>query len=135
MSYHRRSIGRRRPFVITAGLREGYRPDGVIHHCVEARQAVLRWVMARARAEQPYLTGIITEGALVYAWGSGPEANVGTEPAIMFSGEISASFLADLPDEAVETMLDELAEELARALGQERVYVAYGDRTWALQAD
>jgi len=32
-------------------------------------------------------------------------------------------------------MLNELAAELGAALGQERIYVAFADRTWILDAD
>ena len=37
-------------------------------------------------------------------------------------------------DAAIEEMLNELATELGAALGQERIYVAFADRTWILDA-
>jgi hypothetical protein len=37
-------------------------------------------------------------------------------------------------DAAIEAMLNELATELGAALGQERIYVAFADRTWILDA-
>ena len=44
------------------------------------------------------------------------------------------TYLGQLPDEAIEAMLNELAVELGAALGQERIYVAFADRTWILDA-
>ena len=44
------------------------------------------------------------------------------------------AYLGHLPDAAIEAMLNELAAELGAALGQERIYVAFADRTWILDA-
>src|ERR1700730_8961022 len=45
-----------------------------------------------------------------------------------------AWLLGHLPDSEIEAMLNELAVELGAALGQERIYVAFCDRTWILDA-
>ena len=42
------------------------------------------------------------------------------------------AYLGHLPD--VEAMLNELAIELGVALGQERIYVAFSEQTWILDA-
>ena len=42
--------------------------------------------------------------------------------------------LGHLSDEIIEAMLNELSIELGAALGQERIYVAFADRTWILDA-
>ena len=43
-------------------------------------------------------------------------------------------YLGHLSDAAIEAMLNELATELGAALGQERIYVAFAERTWILDA-
>jgi hypothetical protein len=43
-------------------------------------------------------------------------------------------YAADLDDEAVRILLNELASEIGRILEQEEVHVAYRDRTWTLKA-
>jgi hypothetical protein len=35
----------------------------------------------------------------------------------------------------VRELLDELAGEMGRALEQEEIHIAYGDRTWTLTAE
>ena len=37
-------------------------------------------------------------------------------------------------DETIVEMLNELSIELGAALGQERIYVAFADKTWILDA-
>jgi hypothetical protein len=44
------------------------------------------------------------------------------------------AYLGHLSDQEVEAMLNELAIELGAALGQERLYVSFCDRTWILDA-
>jgi hypothetical protein len=42
--------------------------------------------------------------------------------------------ISPLSDATIEAMLNELSIELGAALGQERIYVAFADRTWILDA-
>jgi hypothetical protein len=56
------------------------------------------------------------------------------EPVALFTGEAVHAYLGHLSDQAIETMLNELSVELGAALGQERIYVAFADRTWILDA-
>jgi hypothetical protein len=56
------------------------------------------------------------------------------EPVALFTGEAVHAYLGDLSDETIEAMLNELSVELGAALGQERIYVAFADRTWFLDA-
>jgi hypothetical protein len=44
------------------------------------------------------------------------------------------AYLGQLPDAAIEAMLNEPAIELGVALGQERIYVAFAEQTWILDA-
>ena len=48
----------------------------------------------------------------------------------LFTGEAVHAYLGHLSGAAIEAMLNELATELGAALGQERIYVAFVDRTW-----
>ncbi len=67
---------------------------------------------------------------MTYAWPR-PDGTVGSErePVALFTGEAVHAYLGHLPDEAIEAMLNELAIELGVALGQERIYVAFSERT------
>ena len=50
------------------------------------------------------------------------------------TGEAVHAYLGHLSDAAIEAMLNELATEVGAALGQERIYLAFADRTWILDA-
>jgi hypothetical protein len=65
-----------------------------------------------------------------------PDGTVGSdrEPVALFTGEAVHAYLGHLPDEAIAAMLNELSIELGVALGQERIYVAFADQTWILDA-
>ena len=52
----------------------------------------------------------------------------------LFTGEAVHAYLGHLSDQTIEAMLNELSIELGAALGQERIYVAFADRTWILDA-
>ena len=89
----------------------------------------------RVEAGRPALSGMFTRVEVIYAW---PRADgtVGSdrEPVALFTGEAAQAYLGHLSDAAIEEMLNELATELRAALGQERIYVAFADRTWILDA-
>jgi hypothetical protein len=89
----------------------------------------------RVEAGRPALSGMFTRAEVTYAW---PRADgtVGSdrEPVALFTGEAVHAYLGHLSDAAIEEMLNELATELRAALGQERIYVAFADRTWILDA-
>ena len=65
-----------------------------------------------------------------------PDGTVGSdrEPVALFTGEAVYAYLGHLSDETIEAMLNELSIELGAALGQGRIYVAFADRTWILDA-
>jgi hypothetical protein len=52
----------------------------------------------------------------------------------LFTGEAVHAYLGHLSDAAIKAVLNELATELGAALGQERIYVAFDDRTWISDA-
>ncbi len=129
------SHGPRRDFRITVGLREGWDDEGRVYDVSEAVRTARAWMLRRVAAGLPALSGMFTRAEVTYAW---PEADGSArsdrEPVAIFVGEAVHAYLGALPDAAIEAMLNELAIELAAALGQERMYVAFCDRTWILDA-
>ena len=130
------SRGPRRDFRITVGLREGWDPEGRVYDVSEAVRTARRWMQSRVEAGLPALSGMFTRAEVTYAWPKeGGGAGSDREPVAIFTGEAVHAYLGHLPDESIEAMLNELAVELGRALGQERLYVAFCDRTWILSCE
>jgi hypothetical protein len=129
------STGPRRDFRITVGLREGWDPEGRVFDVSEAVRTARAWMRRRVGAGLPALSGMFTRAEVTYAWPR-PDGTVGSdrEPVAIFTGEAVHAYLGHLPNEDIEGMLNELAVELGAALGQERLYVAFCDRTWILDA-
>ena len=127
------SEGPRREFKITWGLRAGYGPSGRIYDLEEAIRAGHRWMRERDMRAEPFLSGMFTRGEVVYA-GSEAESAHDREPVAIFTGEVLPLYAADLDDDVVRILLDELAAEIGRVLEQEEVHVTYRDRTWTLKA-
>ncbi|MBM3564154.1 MAG: hypothetical protein FJX15_06815 [Alphaproteobacteria bacterium] len=127
------SRGPRRDFRITVGLREGWEAEGRVYDVSEAVRCARAWMRRRVEAGQPALSGMFTRGEVTYAWRR-DDGMVGSdrEPVAIFTGEAVHAYLGDLPDAQIEAMLNELAGELGAALGQERLYVAFCDKTWIL---
>ena len=122
------SLGPRRDFRITVGLREGWDDEGRVYDVSEAVRTARAWMSRRVGASLPALSGMFTRAEVTYAWPR-PDGSTGSdrEPVAVFTGEA-------LPDQEIEAMLNELAVELGAALGQERLYVAFCDRTWIFDA-
>lgn len=130
------SMGPRRDFRITVGLREGWDAEGRVYDVSEAVRTARSWMRRRVAQGKPALSGMFSRAEVTYAW---PRENgaVGSdrEPVAIFAGEAVHAYLGHLADGDVEAMLDELAAELGRALGQERIYVAFCGRTWILSCE
>ena len=129
------SQGPRRDFRISVGLREGWDPEGRVFDISEAVRTARAWMKRRVEAGEPALSGMFTRAEVTYAWPR-DEGGVGSdrEPVALFTGEAVHAYLGHLDDSAVEAMLNELAVELGAALGQERIYLAFADKTWILDA-
>ncbi|EWY40214.1 hypothetical protein N825_36440 [Skermanella stibiiresistens SB22] len=131
------SAGERRDFRITLGLREGWKRTGRIYDIEEAVRAAHDWMKRKADAGQPFLSGMFTRGEVVYAW-PGVEGTMGSagsdrEPVAIFTGEALPLYSGDLDDDAICALLNELACEMGRLLGQEDLHLAYKDRAWVLR--
>jgi hypothetical protein len=129
------SRGPRRDFRITVGLREGWDPEGRVFDVSEAVRTARAWMKRRVEAGRPALSGMFTRAEVTYAWPR-EDGGVGSdrEPVAIFTGEAVHAYLGHVPDAEIESMLNDLAAELGAALGQERLYVAFCDRTWILDA-
>ena len=127
------SVGPRREFRITVGLREGWDAEGRVFDVSEAVRTARAWMTRRVGSGLPALSGMFTRGEVTYAWPR-PDGSAGSdrEPVAIFSGEAVHAYLGHLADSAIEDMLNELAMEMGAALGQERMYVSLCDRTWIL---
>lgn len=130
------SQGPRRDFRIAIGLREGWDEEGRVYDVSEAVRIGRAWMRRRVAAGLPALSGMFGRAEVTYAW-TRPDGSAGSdrEPVALFSGEAVHAYLGHLPDDAIEAMLNELAAELGAALGQERIYVAFANRTWILDAE
>lgn len=129
--YETTTEGLRRTFTITSGLREGYGSENITHHPEDAHRAVGVWMKQCAETGQIALSGFFTDTTILYVRDSGSgEREYGTEPAVRFWGEVSLTRLADTPDEQIKLALNDLADTLGHALGQELVTVGYRDETW-----
>ena len=130
------SEGVKRPFSITFGLQEGYGDTGKVHSFEEAVDLLKGWMKERASKGLPFLTGNVFPGQVVYAWSEGKgEAQGASEPVANFQGEVSVLYARNLPDEEVQSLLDEIASSVGTSLGQNRVYVSYKDKTWILSQE
>ena len=129
------SSGPRRDFRISVGLREGWDTEGRVFDVSEAVRTARAWMKRRVEAGLPALSGMFTRAEVTYAWPR-PDGSVGSdrEPVALFTGEAVHAYLGHLSDETIEQMLNELSVELGAALGQERIYVAFADKTWILDA-
>jgi hypothetical protein len=81
---------------------------------------------------EPFLSGMLTRGEVVYAGSEGDAAH-DREPVAIFTGEVLPLYAGDLDDETVRMLLNELASEIGCTLEQEEVHVGYRDRTWTLK--
>ena len=114
-------------------MRAGYGPSGRIYDLEEAIRAAHRWMRERDARAEPFLSGMFTRGEVVYA-GSEAEAAHDREPVAIFTGEVLPLYAADIDDDRIRILLNELAAEIGKVLEQEEVHVAYRDRTWTLKA-
>lgn len=125
------AAGPRRSFAVTVGTRPGYSPAAVAKSGVEVWATILDWMVGRAKADMPFLTGVVTPGQVLYAWKTG----TGHEPVVTFAGEVSVLYSPNLGDSTVVLLLNELAGVLAEKLQQTRVYVSYKTESWILERE
>src|SRR3982074_168238 len=62
------SLGPRRDFRISVGLREGWDADGRVFDVSEAVRTARAWMKRRVEAGLPALSGMFTRAEVTYAW-------------------------------------------------------------------
>lgn len=92
------------------------------------------WMRHRCNKGLEYVTGIVTSGHVLYTW-PGAKGDDKPEPAIVFSGDVSIVYNANLEDDQIIAILNDLASYLGEHMNQTRVYVAYRNKTWVMEAD
>lgn len=124
----------RRAYTITLGL-DPYAADiGADQAAIIARVAAGLWIRDRMAAGKPFLTFRVTRCDLLYGRpGEDGQPQGEVEPALLFDGDVSVLYGADIRDGEVMEMLDELASALAGPLLQERVYLTYRATAWVLE--
>lgn len=128
--YHTATQGERRTFTITTALGEGYDPTRIYHPQV-AYKATQEWLRRRKTEGAIVLSGFFTEATVLYVREDDQAQLIdGHEPALRFWGEVSLRRLADTPDDTIIPVLNDLADTLGEALGQEDVTVSYRDLAW-----
>lgn len=124
----------RRSFSVKCGLVPGYDASTKRFKPRHARQILRQWMARRAARQQPFLTGIMTAGRILYAWEADGRTESRAEHGVTFSGEVSVIYSAEMTDDEAVAVLEDLAEQLGKALGQTRVYLTYRDKAWVIQA-
>ena len=71
------SLGPRRDFRISVGLREGWDAEGRVFDVSEAVRTARAWMKRRVEAGQPALSGMFTRAEVTYAWPR-PDGTVGS---------------------------------------------------------
>lgn len=125
----------RRSFRILCGLREGYNAKGTICEVKKVIDAVHQWMKKRVEGDNPFLEGSFSREVLVYTWKGAKEGDDTPEPAIIFQGEVSIAYNSQMEDKEVIELLNEIATIMATLTKQTRIYVAYRDEIWILQAE
>lgn len=121
-----------RSFVLTVGLREGYGSEALVHPEGQVWWCIKNWMTDRAKNKLPFLTGIVSDGEVIYTW-PGNKKPAEMEPVIQFSGEINPLYNPDMTDSMAEEILEDLAGFLGKHLNQTRVYIKLSDRMWILE--
>lgn len=128
------SDSRKRSFSLTIGLKEGYEIHNYVFAFEDVMEIISDWQRKKVENDLPYLTGTLLKAAILYAWknelGKGESGN---EPVVLYQGEVSPIYHADLSDNEVISLLEDLASVLGTKLSQTRVYITYREEIWILQ--
>lgn len=126
------SIGPKRSFTITVGLKEGYSSKNIILHDIEELIAAsLKWMQERSILCREYLPGMWKSATMCYVY----DDEQVQEPVAIFSGEVNHFYNSDLENWEVEKTLNELASFLGSTTNQTRVYLTFCDKMWILEKE
>ena len=126
--------GLARRFTVTFGLKAGYGDNAKVFPQSDAEKAIQGWMANRIESGKKYLTGSVRGGTLLWGWKPDDAAPVlGTEAQAEYSGVLHPLFNADLTEEEVLEMLQDLASKVGNTLEQERVWVEWGGKVYVLK--
>ena len=126
------SVGPKRSFTITVGLKEGYNSKNIILHDIEELiVASLKWMQERSVLCREFLPGMWKTAKMCYVH---DEEQI-QEPVAIFSGDVNHLYNSDLEDWEAEKTLNELASILGSTTNQTRVYLTLCDKMWILEKE
>ena len=126
------SVGPKRSFTITVGLKEGYNSKNIILHDIEELiVASLKWMQERSVLCREFLPGMWKTAEMCYVH---DEEQI-QEPVAIFSGDVNHLYNSDLEDWEAEKTLNELASILGSTTNQTRVYLTLCDKMWILEKE
>ncbi len=103
------------------GLSVGFGASETVHTLEEVTECARGWMVARAEAGLPFLTGTFSAQRLVYAYPSDGAWVGGVEDSVLFTGA-PALYNASQDADCAEMLVD-LASRIAHQLGQLRFIV------------
>jgi|GEM_PF-5559359 hypothetical protein len=119
-------------FKIVCGLQRGFSSPAVFH-TVEEFTSIVETAMQEyvSTTYRHLIQGSITTERGLWAWPRG-EGDAGSDnsPQAIFSGEVDP---APNDSYSFQMFLNQLAETLGRAFGQDNVYVSYENETWTVE--
>jgi hypothetical protein len=118
----------RRSFTITAAM-VSFHGEEHTHTLAQLEVPLTMWLSSRVRRSEKILLGTLTPTHLISVTDNACTAM----PAITYSGDVPRDY-ADVPDEEILTLLEDIAEFIANTLEQDRIRVTYLDRAWNMRA-
>jgi hypothetical protein len=124
--------GRWYPFRVIVGLMEGYGEGATLHLQEEVEGIVGSWSLECRANNLPELQGMFSPKTMVYARRS--DGKLLREPVVVFEGEANPMRIAsDVTELQYIKAFWVLAEHLAEALNQTRIYIRFNQRTIVLE--
>ena len=123
-----------RSFQMTIGLVAGYEDDGQKYSGDDVLNAMMDWVKPRVRDGRPRITGAVFPGTLTYGRMEGDEFKTKREPSVELRGDLHPHFQAEMTNEEALEILIDLADAIAAALNQTRIWLNFGGETMVLNS-
>ena len=122
----------KKSFKITCSLQEGYGPKGKLFTFADAERVIAGWLDKRLSKKQPYVSGLLQSGTLIFPAPDKSPEKVSVSPTVIFAGELSSEQDMQRDDKEVKATLRSLAMVLRKKLKQESVFVIYLDKHWCV---
>ena len=122
----------KKSYKITCSLQEGYGPKGKLFTFADAERIISGWLDKRLSKKQPYVSGLLQSGTLIFPAPDKSTEKVSVSPTVIFAGELSSEQDMQRDDKEVKATLRSLALVLKKKLKQESVFVIYLDKHWCV---